>query len=284
MAQRQPLYRRIARRWVEDTRLGRLAYKAYVLTNHYPKVVVRKPVDSLRFLLFDPECANFTYEIANYDELNQFLCRTVAKGGDAARLAAYADELRNDRELEGRLKRRLAGRSDRKPIPLYGRRVGWYAAVRQRRPKLVIETGVSDGLGSAVLLRAVERNAAEGAPARVIGIDIDPRAGWLLDEEMRRRHELIIDDSQAALPRVLAGQTLDFFIHDSNHHYEHELGEYQIVRPHLAPEAVIFSDNAHAVPALRDFSASEGRRFDFFKERPLDHFYEGAGIGASVRA
>jgi hypothetical protein len=76
---------------------------------------------------------------------------------------------------------------------------------------------------------------------------------------------------------------VDLFIHDSDHRYKHELREYQIVQPHLSPGAVILSDNAHIVQALRDFAAAEGWRYAFFRERPLAHFYDGAGVGAAVR-
>lgn len=272
------------RRWVKkiatETRIGSTAYKTFVVARYYRSSALARPVDALRFVLTDPEVANFTYEIGNVEELVEFLARQL--GVEAATVRGYAEELTGDRELADRLSRKLSSRRDRKPRPLYGRRIGWYCATRIRKPRLVVETGVSDGLGSAVLVRAMQRNATDGAPGRVIGVDIDPTAGWLLDEGLRRDQELVIEDSHSALPRLLAGQQVDLFIHDSNHHYAHEAGEYQLVRPFLAPEALVLSDNSHAVPALEDWARAEGRTFAFFHEQPVGHFYPGGGIGLSL--
>jgi hypothetical protein len=269
----------LLKRIATETFVGRLAYKAYIVTQHYPQPALRRPMAALKFILTDREIANFTYEIGNYDELHRFIARNLGCPEETVR--RYSLELREDADLTRRLGERLAPRKDRKAVPLYGRRVGWYCAVRVKKPSLVVETGVSDGLGSAVLLRALERNRAEGQAGRLIGIDIDPTAGWLLDNALTQHYQLVIEDSQRALPRVLAGQRLELFIHDSNHHYAHERAEYALIKPFLTPDAVILSDNAHAVPALEDFSKEEGRPYDFFHEEPVGHFYPGAGIGLS---
>ena len=274
------LVRHWAKRFATETIVGRTAYKTFVVARYYRRPALEHPTAAVRFLLLDPEIANFTYDIGNLDELVTFMSAQL--GSDAATVRRYVDELVGDRALAERLSRRLAARRDRKSRPLYGRRIGWYVAARVLKPRLLVETGVSDGLGSAVLIRAVERNAAEGSPGRVIGIDIDPSAGWLLDDELRRGHELVIEDSHTALPRLLRGQALDLFIHDSNHHYEHEASEYRLVEPHLAADAVILSDNAHAVPALEDYARAAGRSFAFFHEQPVRHFYPGGGIGLSL--
>jgi len=274
------MLRNALKRFAHETALGRIAYRARFVALNYARPALRRPLDSLRYVLSDPEISNFTYEIGNYDELHRFLAAALEMPvADAER---YSAELRGDRDLAERLSRRLATRRDRKRVPLYGRRVGWYCAARALKPGLAIETGVADGLGSAVLLRALERNRGEGHAGRLVGFDIDPGAGWLLDDELRAHYELVLADSKVALPRVLEGRTLDFFIHDSEHHYEHEMAEYRLAAPHLSARAVIFSDNAHAVPALADFSRTTGRRFAFFRERPVRHFYPGAGIGASL--
>ncbi len=282
MLEMPPTLRRWAKRLATGTRLGQTAYKTFLVTSVYRRSALAHPLDAVRFVLVDPELANFTYDIANRDELIDFVARQL--GVDRALVRRYADELAGDGELADRLAKKLATRRDRKRLPLYGRRIGWYCIVRIKKPRLLVETGVADGLGSAVLVRAAERNAAEGAPCRVIGIDIDPSVGWLLDDELRRRHELVIEDSHTALPRLLAGQSLDLFIHDSAHTYEHEADEYRLVAPHLAPDAIVLSDNAHAVPALEDFARAAGRPFAFFREQPLRHFYPGAGIGLSLPA
>jgi predicted O-methyltransferase YrrM len=274
------MIRDVLKRFAHGTSLGRVAFRAYIVAGNYRGAALRRPVETLWYVLVDPEITNFTYEIGNYDELSAFLAAALDRGVEE--IERYVRELRGDRELAERLSRRLATRADRRHVPLFGRRVGWYCVVRALRPRLVVETGVADGLGSAALLRALERNRAEGFPGRLVGFDLLPDAGWMLDDALRADYELVIEDSKVAMPRVLEDRAVDLFIHDSDHHYEHEQTEYRLVAPHLAPGAVVLSDNAHAVQALEQFSNAEGRRFAFFHERPVRHFYPGGGIGLST--
>jgi hypothetical protein len=257
-----------------------LLRRAFVLGKYYPGAALRRPAESVRFLLRDPEWRNFTYEIGNYQELDRFLARAL--GVDLAQVSRLALELREDEGLRADLTGRLAGRRDRKPTPLYGRRVGWYVLVRVRRPRLVVEAGVHDGLGSAVLLRAMQRNAAEGFPGQLVGIDVNPASGWLVGDELRAGYDLRVDDSHRVLERGLGDQAIDLFIHDSNHSYAHELREYELVLPRLSERGVLLSDNAHIYPVLKEFAARAARRFDIFLEKPVRHFYPGAAIGLSM--
>ena len=122
----------------------------------------------------------------------------------------------------------------------YGRRLGWYAIVRHLKPSLLVETGIHDGLGSSVLLRAIERNAAEGVdgrpdllrhPAR--GRVADPRA-------LRARHDVRTGVSLGLLAGAVRGQAIDFFVHDSDHRYEYETAEFEAghrARPGPAPSS-----------------------------------------------
>jgi hypothetical protein len=74
---------------------------------------------------------------------------------------------------------------------------------------------------------------------------------------------------------------VDLFLHDSLHARAHELAELAALT--LSDDAVALSDNAHATDALPEWADRTGRRFAFFAERPADHWYPGAGIGAAWR-
>jgi hypothetical protein len=231
----------------------------------------------LRYLLWDPELDNFTYDLGNPEELATFVAEVCGVDVDAAR--AYIDEAAADEELRRSLVARLRQRWDRKPAPLYGRRLGWYALVRLRRPRLIVETGIHDGLGSSLLLRALQRNESEGAPGKLPSVDVDPAAGWLVEDSLRERWEPVHESTFTALPRLLEGREVGMVIHDSDHTYDCELFEFTQAVDHRAPQITLVSDNAHATSALRDVCADKGVEYHFFRERPRSHFYPGGGIG-----
>lgn len=265
---RKPRFRRVLRA------------KLWALHNYW-SAMRRHPGKALSFLLFDPELDNYTYQIANLDELGTFMAAAI--GINAGQARAYIEELEQDTAFRAELNSRLRTRRDRKHTALYGRRAGWYCAVRALHPHLLIETGVHDGLGSSVLLRALERNRAEGHNGSLIGIDIDPRAGWLIPDRLRVHFTLKLENSITSLSRLKDEEGVDFFVHDSDHRYDYELGEYQAVARHLLSQAVVLSDNAHATEALKDFAKAEGWRFAFWHEQTKGHFYPGGGIGIARR-
>jgi hypothetical protein len=164
---------------------------------------------------------------------------------------------------------------------MYGRRAAWYAVVRALRPAVVVESGVHDGLGSAVVLRALERNAEEGHDGSLIGIDIDPSSGWLVPPDLQARFKLQIGDSLTTLKALPTEPGIQIFIHDSDHRYDHEWSEYEIVESAAGPHMTLISDNAHAESALLDFARVRGRPYGYCAEVSIGHFYPGAGIGIS---
>lgn len=259
----------------------RLAWGKATAIRTYWRLMVTNPGAALRFLLQDPEVTNFTYEIDNVDEL----CKSIARwlGIDPDRVRSYAKELVDDNELKRSLETRLQSRWDRKQRPLYGRRIGWYCITRLTTPSVIIETGVADGLGSSVLLRALQRNAAEGRPGRLYACDIDTESGWIIPDELREAgFELLIGPSLDAITRVAGHDLVDLFIHDSDHRRIYEMAEYETVESRLAPRSVVLSDNAEVTDALEEWSGRRGRRYDFWREHPVGHFYPGGGIGVSL--
>lgn len=261
------------RRWVR-----RAIAKRYLLTKY--GAWRRAPLASARYLLFDKELDNFTYPIENVAELVAFV--SAVTGADPSVCRAYIDELEDDEQLSREVAARLRERSDRNRTMPFGRRLGWYALVRCTRPTLVVETGVHDGLGSSAILAALARNAKEGDPGDLISFDIDPRAGWLIPEQLRSRHTIVLGNSVETLGPALAGRSVGVFVHDSDHRYDHEAAEFALVAANLGPGSVVISDNAHVTSALSDFSRSRGYPFRFWREVPARHFYPGAGIGVTT--
>jgi hypothetical protein len=259
-------------------RIRAIGYKAYIIRTY--RVLPRAPLGALRYMVLGRELDNFTYELANEDELARFLDEAVGIPiEDATR---YIGELQGDSELRGAIETKLRGRSDRNRTMPYGRRLGWYAIVRARKPKLVVETGVHDGLGSAVLLRALARNSDEGHDGLLVSYDVNENTGWLVPSFVKSRYQLEIGPAPDVFIETLRGRPVDLFIHDSDHAYEHETAEFEAILALAAPDAVLLSDNAHAGTAFRDFCERSGLSYRFFREVPR-HWYPGAGIGLAVR-
>lgn len=135
-----------------------------------------------------------------------------------------------------------------------------WALVRDRRPRLVVETGVCNGLSSAVLLEALAANG-EG---RLISIDLPEFSnpdlnspdlwagkggavvpegrpvGWLAPEQLHDRWRLVLEPSQKVLEPLLAENgPVDLFIHDSEHSYENQMFEFAAGFRALAPGGLL---------------------------------------------
>jgi hypothetical protein len=159
------------------------------------------------------------------------------------------------------------------------RRVGWYAVIRAVKPKLVVETGVSHGVGLLVICAALEQNIQEGHEGGYLGTDINPDAGKLILDKYRNFAEILIGDSLSSLRKMKS--PIGVFINDSDHNPEYEGLEYEEIRHLLARESIILGDNSHVTNELRNFSQRYNRKYLFFKEKPKNHWYPGAGIGFS---
>ena len=259
--------------------LNRLRWikKAKIVRHYAGRGQETTRLERLAYVLWDPELDNFTYEIVNEDELAAFVAEGTGASVDQAR--AYIAELQDDADLRAQLRGSMSRRWDRKSSPHYGRRLGWYAIARVVGPGLIVETGIHDGLGSALLLRALERNAADGRPGRLVSVDIDDAAGWLVDASQRERWEPLYESTFTALPKALEGQKVGMLIHDSDHTYECENFEFRQAVEHADTAVALVSDNSHATSALRDVCADLRIEYRYFGERPRAHFYPGAGIG-----
>jgi predicted O-methyltransferase YrrM len=212
-------------------------------------------------------------------ELEHFLSLFLDR--DVAVIREHIEELFSDESLRAHIRDTTIQQGSRvaaDPEARYGRRVGWYVIARVLRPQLIVETGVDKGLGTCVLAAALLRNAAEGHPGHLLAIDIDPTCGWLVGPPYDSITEIRIEDSSEVLPAI--PETIDIFIHDSNHTEEFETNELTVVLPKMAPTGVMMSDNAHEGPALMKFAESLGLRSYFWREVPKDHYFSGGGIGA----
>lgn len=188
--------------------------------------------------------------------------------------------LRDDRFFAAVNKRMIEKRRRHVQYPIWGEFL--YMAVRFLKPRIVIETGVFDGVSSAIILRALEENA-EGEllsidlPARetIVGStssmpdttlppDCDP--GWVVPEYLRERYNLQLGDSKELLPPLLSRYPkIDGFFHDSLHTFEHMYFEYATAWPHLADGGLLLSDDILWSRALDKFCKETGKQYVRFE-------------------
>jgi hypothetical protein len=256
------------------------AARRWYLLWFYRVFVRRKPLAALRYAVSGRETSNFTYDIANRDELAAFTARAL--GGLEADVVRLFAEIEGDHLFLDELEAGLRTRRDRNRRPMLGRRLVWYAATRITRPEIAVETGTHDGLGSAVIARALQRNGEEGRPGRLLTFDTDSGCGWLVPASLRPLVDVQVGDVRETLAAALAGLRVGLFVHDSLHTYEHELFELRTVMDVAAPGVVLISDNAHASQALADFAGARGAAYHYAPEVPVDHFYPGGGVGIAV--
>lgn len=236
--------------------------------------------DIARWLVTSHESTNFTYDLSPHGLTTLAHAVALAVGKPVAEIRSYLAEPGEDEMFLGALRLKggkLARTLPYDPEPRFGRRLGWYAAVRALKPRVVLESGVDKGLGAMLLCYALERNAEDGAPGRYIGLDIKPDSGALLAPPYNRHARLIIGDALASIATL--SDPIDLYINDGDHRPDYEMREYHAIAPKFAPNCLILGDNSHSTDALARFAEATGRRFFFWREQPADHWYPGAGIG-----
>ena len=238
----------------------------------------------IKWLFGSREATNYTY---NLEENNKrYLASLISEVLDVevSSIVSYIDEVEGDKELKQHILDATKGNdfsfmADQEVR--FGRRIGWYAIVRAKKPKVVIETGVDKGLGACVLAAALKRNKAEGHAGEYYGTDIDLNAGYLLSGDYSENGRILYGDSIESLSKF--DHKIDLFINDSDHSAEYEAEEYKVIAKKLSEDAIILGDNSHVTDKLLNFSLETNRNFVFFQEKPLAHWYPGAGIGISFK-
>ncbi len=255
--------------------------------------LVPRLVDSTRYYNFrylqiakwsvaSNEDTNYTYELTNGNWSTLAFTISIVLNRPFAEIKGYLDEVRSDMELTSHILQAtqqsgFQSRADRE-VRLH-KRAGWYAFVRAMKPRLVVETGVDKGLGSVTLCAALARNRREGTPGKYLGTDINPEAGYLLSGPYAAEGRILYGDSIESLRKI--EDTIDLFINDSDHSENYEWDEYMTILPKLGEASIILGDNSHVTDKLLQFSIAQNRKYLFFKEEPLNHWYPGGGIGIS---
>jgi hypothetical protein len=272
------LKQRLARAW-----LLRYAVRLQVLAQNRAAARER-PREALRYLFRSRELSNFTYELDNMDEL----ARAVAAGIGAplASVRECVDELDRDTELRDELRALLGANPKRDGDPRYGYRYMYYCVARLTQPEVIVEVGTHDGLGAALLLRALERNAAAGHPGELHTLDQTAEAGWLIPSRLGERCTRYTGDAGETLEPVLRDRGCGFLIDDIGFAFEgkpwlFEAALGQGTRPLTIASEFPARANGDPPTALSVAAEVHGGRYAEFVERPRRHFWPGHAQGVA---
>ena len=181
----------------------------------------------------------------------------------------YTDELRSS-GLIPRLGDRLMDTVEDSGVMRVPHLEAIYVYIRSCRPDRVVETGVCNGLSSAVILAALHRNGS----GRLISVDFpefagQPRPddmwegkggaaipngkspGWIIPHEYRDRWQLQIGKSQDLLPDILQ-EKLDLFISDGEHSYDAQFMEFSQAWRALRGGGVLMLTDINSSAAFED--------------------------------
>lgn len=137
--------------------------------------------------------------------------------------------------------------------------------------------------GALVLLSALERNAREGSPGRLISFDSDPFSGWVVPERLRGNWQPVFASTFDVLESTLAGEQVDLFVCDTPPEYEIESFEMACAVRHAGERQVLISGGGDRNPALPEVLAEADDEYHYFKERPRHPVYPGAAVGLALR-
>ncbi len=194
-------------------------------------------------------------------------------------LNGYWTDLQADAEFLADINRAVAGvpefhgKSFSHPSEFRAYRCMLYLLTRALRPGLFVETGVHNGLGSAFVLLALQHNGRgtlhsidlPSSEPVILGqgnrrMPAGRRPGWLIPPRLLARHRLYIGPAQQELPPLLAALgSIDVFLHDSDHSYEHMMFEMHEAWPRLSDGGWLVCDNIEANRSWHDFEAKVGR-------------------------
>lgn len=148
-----------------------------------------------------------------------------------------------------------------------------YHAVRLIRPRLVVETGVYRGISTAFILAAladigsgqlvsIDRPSTSYVNPETGELDASPlfsgeEVGFAVPKELRSRWTLRIGDTRTVLQPLLNSlESIEMFVHDSEHTYEMMIWEFRTAEPHIKAGGLLASDDVGWNTAFDEFCST----------------------------
>jgi hypothetical protein len=246
------------------------------LLRKYEFPLAQHPLRALQYVLWDPEVESYTYTMGNQAEYAEFLALLLRI--DPMQVHAWLDEANTDRYLT---RDRGFHWSSKRRLPL-GNRLMWYPIVRALKPRVIVEAGIHEGLGSEMFLCALRRNGREGFPGRLISFDVYQDTGWLVHPDLRSNWQVVLEPTTTGLNRVLQDVRVDLFVHETPHTEELIRTELDAVMRHAGDRLAIIDSSGMSCQTLRDYCDRFNAHHYFFLDHPHDHIVKSHGIGLAL--
>lgn len=282
---------------IENYKMGKIKGKLKTIMMPFIRIVLipyrlrlalsyyNKPLKNIFiWLIKSKEHTNFTYELEDINKEYLVSLISVITKVDIYRVKDYILEIEQDEQLREHIRRLTISSSKRYVADMtakYSQRIGWYAMIRIKKPKIVIETGIDKGLGACINTAALMKNIKEGFNGYYYGTDINENAGYLFKEPYNKYGKILYGDSIESLKKLT--EPIDMFIHSVFHSSEYEMNEYKTIKEKLTEDALIISHRAHIDKELYNFAILTNRNFIYFQEKPKLHWYPGAGMGIAFK-
>jgi hypothetical protein len=235
-----------------------------------------RPRQSLRYVFKSKDVMHFTYELENEAAMASWLGEALSV--PPAEVTALFDELRDDAWLHEGIAERLRAHPRRDDDVHYGYRLATYAIVRLTSPRVAAELGTHDGLQTAMLLRALERNGEGGAAGTLMSFDLNPDSGWLVPSELKENLVHVVGDLAETFGPALREDGVDFLMQDIGHAYPGNRGMYAEAADAANRSLHVFAE-VDSETDLLEVANERNARYSSFSEEPLDHFWHGQRWG-----
>ena len=134
-----------------------------------------------------------------------------------------------------------------------------YSLIRANNSKLIIETGVANGITTNAIMKALEESGANG---ELNSFDVLPETrkaysgggNWKFHLLKEKNAHKQIKSVVSSLPKV------DVWVHDSNHGYRWQKFEYLLALSVLGKNGILISDDIDASSAWGDLAKTHFRK------------------------
>lgn len=224
----------------------------------------RHPIYAYDSITFDRRLARqgpYQTRIGEYEAHRKDPVTVLAERFPRANVPALFEEVRRKTVLYDRI-RELARTPDRLLYPTrfsvsFHKAEVLYVLARLLKPRVVLETGVANGMSSTFLLQALVDNGSgvlHSVEYPPFGKFHDPRVGALVPEGLRGPWTVHRGKVSRVFPRLVpALGEVDLFMHDSEHTYENMSYEMRTVWPRISQRGILASDDIIGNNAYLEF-------------------------------